>query len=535
MRMPHTCSCLFALVLLAGLHGGKLAGRPLAIPSLPPASEAVQDEAPSAGWLEQAEARCRRILFRLWQQQGGSELPDLRLQEISEYGKPAEYDVQHRRIVIDPRAYELCLDVADGKDDALAFLIAHEFVHAYQHEQLSYVSPGFFVKTNTMKEWAQGQRDRRRNMERQADVWGAVLCHLSGYEVDGLIAPFIERLYERFHLREQDPLYDSKQERMEIARVAQQRVTENVQLFELASFLLVLQEYEAAAHIYQYLNELFQSAEFVNNLALAHMLDVLPQLETPYRHCPYPFTLDLETRLEQALPKRQLGPVERLKQCIEWLSQLDDGNGMYLPMRINRACAYVLLGTLETEMEAHYRKLAQADLQTIKRLDGNTYPGAERDLAQMKHAAHLVSAIMSYPQVCSREDGRTYQPPVGQTRTTFPLDEARGGDRSYDFSTYLSFEQGIRVLGKYLPRSVRWKYEDREQNELVELQLVKSRLDRLPAGMYQVGELIPAAVRARMRASTPSLRGDYFLIDDERGLVYRLDEASVVQSWGQKW
>ncbi|MCB0838272.1 MAG: hypothetical protein KDD99_16475, partial [Bacteroidetes bacterium] len=131
--------------------------------------------------------RCQKILTKLWAKQGGEKMPSIRLANIAQFGKPAEYNSQKQEIIIDPRAYQLCLDVSNQKDDALAFLIAHELVHSYQHGASDYTSPGFFVKSGDLKSWAKEQKEKRKTMESQADVWGAILCYLCGYKVDHII------------------------------------------------------------------------------------------------------------------------------------------------------------------------------------------------------------------------------------------------------------------------------------------------------------------------------------------------------------
>ncbi|MEM7658060.1 MAG: hypothetical protein AAF399_18180, partial [Bacteroidota bacterium] len=149
-------------------------------------------------WAAEAEQNCKEILHRLWAMQGGIRPPKIRIQPLDGYGKPAEYDLDQREIILDPRAYQLCQQLSPQTQTALAFLLAHELIHAYQHQHLAYTSPGFFVETKTLQQWAEGQKQRRRSMESQADTWGAILCHLSGYEVEQSVPQFIEALYSHF-------------------------------------------------------------------------------------------------------------------------------------------------------------------------------------------------------------------------------------------------------------------------------------------------------------------------------------------------
>lgn len=480
----------------------------------------------------QAEKRCRAILKTLWMQQGGSVLPDIAIRSTGEAGKPAEYDFRQKLIVIDPKAYQLCLNISKGKDDALAFLIAHEFVHACQHQTLEYVSPGFFVETKTLKAWAQGQKDRRRNMESQADVWGAVLCHLSGYEVSNIIPGFIDSLYVTFGLRERDPLYASKQERMQIARQAQQSVNRHIELFEMANYLMVIQQYEQAARIYEYLIEHFQSAEFYNNLGLACMLEALPLLEEPFRSCPYPFSLDLQTRLEKVVMKSRKKPLDLLLRSLEAFDEIDRRTPGYLPMRINRACAHILLSSLE-EQPTH-RQAAEADIAYIKEYKTADFAGKAETLAQLRHNAHLLHAIMQFPSMCPRQGLRQYAPPARASQTGWALDGlSELPTTGFDWQTKLSFEGNVSVWGRRLAHSRLLLYRPADDEPTVALQIVHNRVAGLPPWVYQVGTRIPETVQRQLRKSTANAEGDFFLIDDQRGVLYHLDILGRVKSWAR--
>ena len=132
---------------------------------------------------EAAQEKCERILYKLWLKQGGIEKPNIRLTDTPTGNRPAWYDVSSRTIYIHPKAYQLSLRMAAQKDDMLAFLIAHELIHAYQKQLADYDDAGFFVEANTLHDWAQAQKKRRREMETKADIWGAILCYLAGYKV----------------------------------------------------------------------------------------------------------------------------------------------------------------------------------------------------------------------------------------------------------------------------------------------------------------------------------------------------------------
>ena len=484
-----------------------------------------------------AEARCEVILHKLVEKQGGGIIPKISIEEIHEYGKPAEYDFERKTIVIDPKAYNLCLNISNHQDDALAFLIAHEYVHAYQHKDLEYVSPGFFVETKTLKAWARGQRDRRRLMESQADIQGAILCYLSGYEVSDIIPLFIEDLYETFNLKASDPLYDSKEERMAIAARAQEDVRKLILQYDMANYLSILQEHSKDTVIYNYLIESFRSAEFYNNLGLSYMMQALPQLEEPYRSCPYPFVLDTETRLQNALSKNQLSPEALLRKSIAYFNQVLVLNDAYLAMRINRACAYHLLGSLDEENRAVYKTKAERDIAFIKQYESGLYQGRLSELEQLKHNAHLVSAIIAFPNMCKEKDQRPFMEQLGRWNLNWKVDQVNLSNPNelknieYDWESMLSFAQDISLKGKQLAHSFLMVYHDPTNRESFYFQKINEYVPGLVPQIYQVGVEIPSIVQEKLRKSLPSLQGDYFLVHDALGVIYRLDKTGTVKEW----
>lgn len=489
-----------------------------------------------------AEIRCETILRKIWEKQGGGEMPGIVIERISEYGKPAEYNFKRKTIIIDPKAYSLCVNMSRYGEDALAFLIAHEYVHAYQHQSLDYASPGFFVETKTLKDWAQGQKDRRRFMESQADIQGAILCYLCGYEVDNMIPDFVEDLYDTFELKEADPLYDSKNERMEIAYRAQESVDQYILQYDMANYLNILQHHDKDQVIYKYLIDNFRSAEFYNNLGLSYVgIALQEKLEVPFRHCPYPFMLDTETRLEQIGTKAKLPAIKLLEKSIENFDQAIALNADYLATRINRACTYHLLSSIETSQKSLYLQRAESDLTFVKRYKAGLFEGRPEELERLKNNAHQVSAIIAFPNMCKEKESRAYQPEAEINLQKFPwkvdgIDirevAQNTGTLEYDWKSNLSFSDNISLSGLRLEHSYLLYYQNPSAfNSRFYLQKVFEPIPGLPKAIYQVGSAIPEAAQSQFRKSLPTLQGDIFLIHDKLGVVYRIGKNGKVKEW----
>ncbi len=476
-----------------------------------------------------AEQHCEEILHKLWSKQGGVQQPAIQISSIAEYGKPAEYDVAAKTIVIDPRAYQLCIEVAGGADDALAFLIAHELVHAFQHRDLGYESPGFFAESTSLQDWAENTKRRWRNMETKADIWGAVLCYLSGYRVEEIIPLFIEDLYNTFELNAEDPLYDSKTERLAIAKRAQQDVKKAIMLYEMANYLTILQQYDKSIRIYQHLADDFRSAEFHNNMGISWLMMAIPRMGAPFTTIPYPFTLDTETRLDAVIKKNQGSPREMIQKGIDQFDLIEELPGEYLAMRVNRACAYHLMSGLDPAPKSHHLERAKADLAYVMSLSEAAYSGAAVELEHLKEKAHLVSAIIQFPKL----------PPAGSSlRAIRPAPPSRRyslDEPDYDWKVEVSFSENISVSGKGFSSSLLTLYEDPEKKEGFYVQRItqfmQAVVQKYGDQIYQVGASMPHPAPAHLRKSIPTLQGAYYLVDDKLGVVYKMAANDRVQEW----
>lgn len=478
-------------------------------------------------WRLAATQKCSIILKQLWAKQGGIQLPDIQLADIAAYGKPAEYDVSGKQILLDPRAYHLCISLPEFGEEALAFLIAHELIHSYQHNSLDYQSLGFFVKTKSLEGWAAEEQKRRKNMETQADIWGAVLCYMAGYRVDQSIPHFIEELYLTFGLDEEDPGYDSKQERLEIAERAQAEVRRSIQIFEMANYMSVLQQHDKDTSLYRYLIDQFRSAEFYNNLGISYLRLALPKLEEPYRSLPYPFLYDMETRLEQAISKNQNAPAFLIRQGILNFDKISGLNARYGAAHLNRAIAYHMLSGVESKRASSHLDQVNQNLTRIE------HTSLKREVSQVRE-------LMRSPEGSSADKRRylAVGEPIDFSGRIDEIDLTDGyalDDLTYDWTNRISFADGISVSGIDLPQSRLLCFEDKGRFTHAYLQIISKRLSSLPSDfrgkVFQVGDRISEAQKVAMRSSLPTVQGNYFLVHDALGIVYTVGKNDRIQEW----
>ncbi|MEZ4827901.1 MAG: hypothetical protein R3C61_16690 [Bacteroidia bacterium] len=475
--------------------------------------------------------RCRAILHKLWEKQGGEQPPNVSIRPINQFGKPAEYDYSTRTIIIDPKAYDLCMTFSGNKDDALAFLLAHELVHFFQKSLFDYQSPGFYAPTATLKSWAKSEREKRKRMESKADIWGAILCHMSGYKVDDILPKFIESIYDTFNLKEEDPLYDSKNERLAIAQRSKEEVEKTVHIFELANYLAVLQQYDKDTILYQYLIDDFKSAEFYNNLGLSYIMMALPKVPEPYRHCPYPLALDTDTRLEQLLKGRNNTPLFFLQKSLAALNEGIRLNPTYLPAYVNRASAFHLISSVDQAAKKDgYITRAKEDISLVKKGNpaGDVSAQEKKETRQMIAAADVLAGIISSSQNCP---SRAIEVPVVAPASAFSRIEAI----RYAWEVKVSFAQDISVSGKQFGGTTMLLYNDNSSGHKFYLQRVTRDIPSLStkyeAFIYPIGSEIPQADRAQLRKSLPTVEGDYYLVHDKLGMVYKMSPAHRIIEW----
>ncbi|MEM8887323.1 MAG: hypothetical protein AAGD28_05005, partial [Bacteroidota bacterium] len=100
-----------------------------------------------------------------------------------------------------------------------------------------------------------------------------------------------------------------------------------------------------------------------------------------------------------------------------------------------------------------------------------------------------------------------------------------------DWKINLSFEEGIELFGKTLPQSKLLYYKANGIGKSLCFQKVNRRIGDAPAGVYQVGSIIPLAVRQKLRSSVSPLQSTSYLIQDSQGLVYKVDAKGKVLEW----
>lgn len=216
------------------------------------------------------------------------------------------------RIFIGKDFVELCRSLGADSTDAMAMVLSHELAHHYNHHFWSATYGSAFADSK----WGQkidslGSATAFRSYyESQADDFGLFYSYLAGYETFQLAEKVYNAIYSHFELPEQLPGYPSREERIQIAQLASERMQELVPIFESGKYLYLISTTEKGAYKQQLLRKAEQcyttlldrnlvSREIYNAIGVIYLQSALAYLDPKEHPFTYPIVLDEESRILQ--------------------------------------------------------------------------------------------------------------------------------------------------------------------------------------------------------------------------------------------
>lgn len=260
------------------------------------------------------------------------------------------YNKHRNTIFVDEKALEVCRSFGYQERDAFAFLLAHEITHFYQEH--SWQEAGFATSFLTNRH----HFEEHIADEKEADLFGAFITHVAGYQSIKIIPDVFDRIYQAYDLKEQLDNYPSITQRKATAAEVCEKVKELIQVFETANHLMLLGEYTAAISAYEYILNFVQYKELYNNAGVS--LFAAAALQNSYYDLAYryPIELDLDLPLRKGVNADQQ---ELLAKAIEYLSIASSLDNQHYPTYINLACAYSL------SKQYHKAEMIISQLQTF--------------------------------------------------------------------------------------------------------------------------------------------------------------------------
>lgn len=229
----------------------------------------------------------------------------------------AAYEQENNTLLIEEKAISVCQTFGTEASTALAFIIGHELTHFFQQHN--------------------GQHDGE--IEKEADVNGAMLTYLAGYRSIELVPNLIQALYKAYQLKSKLPNYPPLPKRMEVAHEAQKELKHLIEVYETGNYLAAIGEYTAASDCFRLVGKVVVAKEIMHNQALA-MLSAAAQLKNKgQRTWHYPLILEAHN------PLRSSVDVEKhilIKKAIKQLGEVLSMDRQYFPAQLNLAIAFSL-------------------------------------------------------------------------------------------------------------------------------------------------------------------------------------------------
>lgn len=294
------------------------------------------------------QAVAQAVLDRLYAANGNYQFKKPGLVISPENKKVAAYSPWKNVIVLDEKTYRICQSYGRDSLSALAYILGHELVHAYQAQ-----IKGQRLKTNFLA-YDQGYNADIRT-EKVADIQGVFNAYLAGYGVLKTMPAVIDKIYAEYGLKGKNlSSYPALEERKATCREVLDIAQNLCDIYESCNYLLAIGQTGLACSGYEYILRYYQGREIYNNLGVAYTLSAQQFWNPHLDKYIYPVEADWYTKLSHIANARGQEPpgpsVEPLRlafldKAVENFAaaaRLDPG---YLTARINTLCALNMKGS----------------------------------------------------------------------------------------------------------------------------------------------------------------------------------------------
>lgn len=251
-------------------------------------------------------------------------------------------------IILDEKAYDVCVSFGKDSLNALAALLAHEMIHYYENHDWN----RHFARENENLETARRLENLEEGLkqEAQADYLGGFMAFSVGYNTYGIMPKLLVKIYESYDRPNDLPGYPSLNDRLKMVDGAMAQLQALQIVFETANLLTILEQYADAAVYYKHILQTFQGREIYNNAGVNATLAALAlsdAAEVPYV---YPLELDPKSRLfglksnDKEKAQQRAGLLNLALDYFEKARILDEN---YAPSYLNKACVLAIQGEWE--------------------------------------------------------------------------------------------------------------------------------------------------------------------------------------------
>ncbi|MEO5583058.1 MAG: hypothetical protein ABIR66_10215 [Saprospiraceae bacterium] len=199
-------------------------------------------------------------------------------------------------IFIDQKLIDAFSPGKEYQYSALAFIIGHELAHALEKDK----HDTHFLAYDKSKGAAYQN-------EQNADIQGAFMAYISGYNCLPLISETIETLYDQYDLSAHIKGYPDKSDRIESIGLVKEQVESLIAMFKSANLLLLSEEFGTAAMLYEHIAQYYPGTEVHSNIAVTNILEALNLGKYNY----FKYSLPIEINWELRLKKPTLDPGQK--------------------------------------------------------------------------------------------------------------------------------------------------------------------------------------------------------------------------------
>lgn len=457
--------------------------------------------------------------------------PDLSIWNVEDRG--GVYLSGSNDIYLDHKLVEACTKFGALRDDAIAFIIAHEMTHFYQAHQWGEAGllGRFMLSDKTFQS--------HRNLEAEADLFGAFLSYQAGYNTVDLIPRLLDSIYLLYNLDTvASRQYPSLEDRKLVANESCDLAKVLIEMYQMANYQMVLGNSDAARDLYNHVGKSLQFKELHYNIGLSCFMAFL-QLEGISLR--YPMAIAPEIPIRRDLLRKS--PDTLLKEAMDAfelvLTLYDPG---YVNAVIQLISVYDWTGNREKAAEL----IAQSE-KNPQIADNHHFILSKANF--FARNGEQSGAIHWYNVLISRIDDSEGSRYLAKTNRDYLLGKKPGESRGtpvihnqteldgvHSLVFYKSYQHSTDILPD-------WQFSFATEYNSTVSRLARSRsifsMQRFQTPVIQTRQKlgVGSTVQQLYRHFTPDeiaysqhSHGQYLVIYEE-GLIFKLNTDSVVEEW----
>lgn len=203
----------------------------------------------------------------------------------------ASYSPKEHTIYIEKKLIDGLNQLDGQRREALAFILGHELCHALEKDK----HDTHFLAYDKAK-------GTTYQIEQNADIQGAFVAYLAGYNCLPVMAEAMEVIYQTYQLKDDLTGYPPKADRIESVELVREQVASLIALFKAANLLVLSGQHATAAFLFEQIYRYFPSPEVSLNIGTNLMLQAMDLGKYKILNYALPIELSWELRLKKPEP-----------------------------------------------------------------------------------------------------------------------------------------------------------------------------------------------------------------------------------------